>query len=128
MSCFLLIQKQTYVTIIKGDNMLNDIKNNSILIIPNSIKNKIIKEANKKKLNIKIMSLNELIKKYTFDYNEKTIYHLMKKENIKYEIAENYIKNIYYIENKLYNNIKLDKLVEIKNYLEERLLNTSKKT
>ena len=42
MSCFLLIQKQTYVTIIKGDNMLNDIKNNSILIIPNSIKNKII--------------------------------------------------------------------------------------
>lgn len=102
--------------------MLENIKNNSILIIPNNIKNKTIEEINKKNLNIKIITLDELIKKYTFDYNEKTIYHLMKKENIKYEIALNYIKNIYYIENKNYNNIKLDKLVEIKNYLEENNL------
>ena len=102
--------------------MLDNIKNNSILIIPSNIKKRIIKELNKKNLNIKIMSLNELIKKYTFDYNERTIYHLMKKENIKYEIAENYIKNIYYIENKKYNNIKLDKLVKIKEYLEKNNL------
>jgi ATP-dependent helicase/nuclease subunit B len=102
--------------------MLSNIKNNSILIIPSNIKKRIIKELNKKNLNIKTISLNELIKKYTFDYNEKTIYYLMKKENIKYEIAENYIKNIYYIENKKYNNIKLDKLVEIKKYLEENNL------
>ena len=102
--------------------MLNKIENNSILIIPNTIKNKVIKELNKKALNIKIMPLNELIKKYTFDYNEKTIYHLMKKENIKYDIAKNYIENIYYIEDKNYENIKLDKLVEIKKYLEENNL------
>lgn len=101
--------------------MLN-IENNSILVIPNSIKTKIIKELNKKLLNIKIMSLEELLKKYTFDYDEKTIYYLMKKENIKYDIAKNYIKNIYYIDNKEYNNIKLDKLVNIKNYLEENNL------
>ena len=102
--------------------MLNKIENNSILIIPNTIKNKVIKELNKKALNIKIISLKELIKKYTFDYNEKTIYHLMKKENIKYDIAKNYIENIYYIEDKNYENIKLDKLVEIKKYLEENNL------
>ena len=102
--------------------MLDKIENNSILIIPNTIKNKVIKELNKKALNIKIMSLNELIKKYTFDYNEKTIYHLMKKENIKYDIAKNYIENIYYIEDKNYENIKLDKLVEIKKYLKENNL------
>lgn len=102
--------------------MLDKIENNSILVIPNTIKNKVIKELNKKTLNIKIMSLNELIKKYTFDYNEKTIYHLMKKENIKYDIAKNYIENIYYIEDKNYENIKLDKLVEIKKYLEENNL------
>ena len=59
--------------------MLDKIENNSILIIPNTIKNKVIKELNKKTLNIKIISLKELIKKYTFDYNEKTIYYLMKK-------------------------------------------------
>ena len=110
-----MIERQTYVTIIKGDSMLENIKNNSILVIPNNIKKRIIKELNNKLLNIKIMSLNELTKKYTFDYNEKTIYYLMKKENIKYDIAKNYIENIYYIENKNYNNIKLDKLVEIKN-------------
>ena len=102
--------------------MLDKIENNSILIIPNTIKNKVIKELNKKTLNIKIISLKELIKKYTFDYNEKTIYYLMKKESIKYDIAKNYIENIYYIEDKNYENIKLDKLVEIKKYLEENNL------
>lgn len=102
--------------------MLENIENNSILIIPNSKKKSIIQELNKKKLNIKIMSLNELIKKYTFNYNEKTIYNLMKKENIKYDIAENYIKNIYYIDNQKYENKKLDKLVNIKEYLEENNL------
>ena len=102
--------------------MLENIKNNSILIAQNNIKEKIIKQINKQMLNIKIMSFEELIKKYTFDYNEKTIYYLMKKENIKYDIAKNYIENIYYIENKNYNNIKLDKLVEIKNYLHQNNL------
>lgn len=102
--------------------MLDKIENNSILIIPSSIKNKVIKELNTKALNIKIMTLKELIKKYTFDYNEKTIYHLMKKENIKYDIAKNYIENIYYIEDKNYENIKLKKLVNIKKYLEENNL------
>jgi len=102
--------------------MFENIENNSILIIPKKQKEKIIRELNKKLLNIKTMSLDELIKKYTFDYNEKTIYHLMKKENIKYDIAKNYIENIYYIENIKYNNIKLDKLVEIKKYLEENNL------
>ena len=42
--------------------MLDKIENNSILIIPNTIKNKVIKELNKKALNIKIIPLKELIK------------------------------------------------------------------
>lgn len=99
-----------------------ELENNSIILIPNNKKNNIIKELNKTLLNIKIMSIEEFIKKYIFDYNEKTIYKLMKKENIKYDTAKNYIKNLYYIENKEYNNIKLDKLVSIKNYLKENNL------
>ena len=98
------------------------LENNSILLISKKEKNTILKEINKNLLNIKIMTIEEFIKKYTFDYNEKTIYNLMKKENIKYDIALNYIKNIYYIEEKNYNNIKLNKLVEIKNYLKENNL------
>ena len=99
-----------------------ELENNSIILIPNNKKNNIIKELNKTLLNIKIMSIEEFIKKYIFDYNKKTIYKLMKKENIKYDTAKNYIKNLYYIENKEYNNIKLDKLVSIKNYLKENNL------
>ena len=104
--------------------MLDKIENNSILLIPNTKKEEIIKKINQKHLNIKTMTLQEFIKKYTFNYNEKTIYSLMKKENIKYDIAKNYIDNIYYVESKDYNNIKLNKLVEIKKYLEENNLLT----
>ena len=63
---------------------VNNIENNSIIITPQYKKNKIIKELNNKLLNIKIMSLDEFIKKLTFDYDEKTIYYLMQKENIKF--------------------------------------------
>lgn len=101
---------------------INQIENNSIIIVPQHKKANIIKQLNNKLLNIKIMSLDEFIKKLTFDYDEKTIYYLMQKENIKYEIAKNYIKNIYYIDNKDYNNIKINKLVEIKNFLEQNNL------
>ena len=41
--------------------MLANIKNNSILVIPNLIKNKVIKELNKKTLNIKIKWINKKI-------------------------------------------------------------------
>ena len=94
-----------------------NIENNTLLIVPNTLKHKVIKSI-KKIVNYKIMSLNEFIKKYYFDYNEESIYFLMKKYNIKYDNALMYLKNIYYIENKEYNNEKLDKLVEIKQELE----------
>ena len=101
---------------------MNDIENNSILLVSNKEKENIIKIINEQQKNIKIMSIEEFIKKYTFDYDEKTIYNLMKKYNIKYDVAKNYIKNIYYIENKDYQNEKINKLVEIKQYLEQNNL------
>ena len=63
---------------------INQIENNSIIIVPQHKKTNIIKQLNNKLLNIKIMSLDEFIKKLTFYYYEKTIYYLMQKENIKY--------------------------------------------
>lgn len=99
-----------------------DLENNSIILVSNKEKKSIITNLNKKFLNIKVMTIEEFIKKYTFDYDEKTIYKLMTKYNIKYEIAKNYIKNIYYIDEMDYNNEKINKLVEIKKYLEENNL------
>lgn len=97
------------------------IENNTLLIVPNSLKKNIIKNI-KEIVNYKIMSLDEFIKKYYFDYKIESIYFLMNKYNIKYDIAKVYLKNIYYIDNKKYNDFKLDKLVEVKNYLEDNNL------
>ena len=54
---------------------------NYILLVPNNIKKEIIKKVREKhyNYNIKFMSIEEFTKKITFDYNEKTIYYLMKR-------------------------------------------------
>lgn len=94
-----------------------------ILLIPNSIKKNIIEKVREKyyNYNIKFMSLEEFIKKYTFDYDNKTIYNLMKAYNINYDTALVYLDNLYYISDKL-NNAKMDKLKEIKKFLDDNRL------
>ncbi len=93
------------------------IKDNIILVIPDNLKKRILLMLNNmdKIYNIKIINLNELVNKLTFTYDEKTIYYLIKKYNIKYEVAKVYLDNIKYVSlNKIYNIKKLDKLCEIK--------------
>ena len=99
-----------------GGNMLENIKNNTIIICNSSYKMQIL-ESIKKLINIKFMSMDEFIKSYYFDYDEKTILYLIKKYNIKYEIALEYLNNLIYIEDKNYNNEKLDFLVNLKKEL-----------
>lgn len=104
--------------IILGGNMI--FKDNSILIIPNNIKKKVLLKLNDLDniYNIKILSLNEFINILTFTYDEEAIYYLIKKFNIKYEVAEVYLSNIKYIdENNNYNVKKITKLKEIKKEL-----------
>ena len=96
------------------------ILDNSIVICSNQMKKNILNQN--LLLNIKIMTINELIKKLTFDYDEKAIFHIMQKENIKYSLAQMYLDNIYYIENKEYESPKLKKLVEIKESVKELLI------
>lgn len=100
-----------------------DVMKECILLIPNSIKKSIIKIVREKyyNYNIKFMSLEEFIKKYTFDYDNKTIYYLMKEYHINYDIALIYLNNLYHISNKL-DNKKMDKLREIKRYLDDNNL------
>ena len=93
--------------------MLETIKNNTIIICNNNYKMQILKDI-KKLINIKFMSMDEFIKSYYFDYDEKTILYVIKKYNIKYEIVLEYLNNLIYIEDKNYNNKKLDFLVNLK--------------
>ena len=68
-----------------------------IVLIPNSIKKNIIKEVRNKyyNYNIKFLSLEEFIEKYTFSYNNKTIYYLMREYNLNLSSAMVYIKNLF---------------------------------
>ena len=99
---------------------LNDIKNETIIICNESDKRKILMKN--KLINIKIMNMKQFISKYCFDYDDATVIYVMEKYNVKYEIALVYIKNLYYVENKVYNIKKLDFLVNLKNELDEKNL------
>ena len=96
---------------------------NYILLVPNNIKKEIIKKVREKhyNYNIKFMSIEEFTKKITFDYNEKTIYYLMKRFNINKDISKLYLDNLYYIDNNL-DNEKMNKLIKIKKYLDDNNL------
>lgn len=95
------------------------IKDNIILVVPDNIKSKVLLEINElsELYNIKIMSLNELISNLTYIYDEETIYYLIKKYKIKYEIAKVYLDNIKYVDTTNYKNNKLDRLSKIRQEL-----------
>ena len=67
--------------------MINRFKYIDVLIVKNNIKNKIIEELNNNGLfNIKVMSLKEVLNKYYFTYDEKTIYYLVSKYNYNIDV------------------------------------------
>ncbi|MBQ2946289.1 MAG: PD-(D/E)XK nuclease family protein [Bacilli bacterium] len=96
--------------------MLETIKNNTIIICNNNYKIQILKDI-KKIINIKFMSMDEFIKSYYFDYDEKTILYVIKKYNVKYDTALEYLNNLIYIEDKKYIQDKLNFLVNLKKEL-----------
>ena len=105
-------------------DFLKDIEPNSFLLIPNVIKDNILGYIDKNNLllNIKLLSFSELKKGLFYDYNNKSIYEVMNAFNTTYSLAKNYIDNTYYIVEESYNNPKLNKLLEIKNYLNDNNL------
>lgn len=105
-------------------NFIEELNNKSILICSNSDKRKVLNELynEKKLLDFKIMNLNEFIKKVTFDYDTKTIYYIMNEYHLSFENAKSFINELYYIENKQYNDEKLVFLSNMKNKLMENHL------
>lgn len=103
-------------------NFIDDIENNSILLIPNNIKNKVldyINDTNTLK-SIKIISFNDLKTGLYYTYNNETIKSIMTKYNINYTIAKTFIENTYYVEKR--SNNKIDNIIEIKEYLNQNNL------
>lgn len=94
-------------------NIESFLKDNTLLIVPNNLKIKILMMFDKfnELKNIKIMSLEDVLRHLYFDYNEETIFRMMTKYSLKYNISKVYIENMYYIDTYLYDSDKLNDLV-----------------
>ncbi len=103
---------------------MNFIKDNSLIICTNNIKKDILLYLTKNKImkNIKFMTLEEFVKSLTFSYDKKVISFLMEKYNLKYNVVKQILKNLYFVEEKKYNNKKLDELVKIKKDIKEYII------
>ena len=100
------------------------LENNKIYIVPDNLKKELLLDISKKKMlvNIKFYNLKEFISNLTFKYDEKSIYYLMEQYNYKYDNAKTILDNLYYVEDKKYNNEKIDKLVNIKKEIKNLLI------
>lgn len=96
--------------------------NNKVLIINDGTKESLVKLLSGKLLNIKLITLSELKKKYYFDYDKESIYFICKKYNVNHDIAKIYLDNLYYISE--IDNEKIRLLKEIKNELDSNNLLT----
>ena len=101
-------------------DFINSISRETLIICGDSDKKNILKR--KKLINYKVMNIEQFMSKFCFEYDEFTIKYVMEHYNVKYDIALVYLKNLYYIENKIYNIKKLDFLVKLKDELDEHNL------
>ncbi len=97
-------------------HFIDEIEENTLLIVPNTLKTKVLKYINSldKLINVKIFDFNEIKKHLFFDYKEDAILYLMDKYHYKYEVSKTLIDNMYYIEDKKYSSDKLNRLVTLK--------------
>lgn len=77
-----------------------EIKQNTILIIPGKIKEKVLTFMSQNKIcaPLKIIEYENLKKLIFFDYDEDTILYLKNKYQMKKEVAKTYLENMYYID------------------------------
>ena len=101
-------------------DFINDIKSETLIICSDSVKKYILNMH--KLVPIKIMNITEFMHKYLFSYDEAAILFVMNEYHLKYEIAKEYIDNIYYVNDISYGNDKLDLLVDIKRKLKDNNL------
>ena len=104
--------------------IIDIIKDDSIIICPNNIKDKIVKSISNldKIYSYKIYSESEFKNALFLNYDYKTILYLSKKLNKNYHIVKEYLQAISYVDLKSYNSKKLNNLVLLKKDLIENNL------
>lgn len=96
-------------------DFLKNIKNKTLIIVEDNLKNKILEIIDKqnKLINLKILTITEFYKRYFFDYNKETLYYLCKNYNLSVSNSKMYLDNIKYVINKESNNQNIIKLQEM---------------
>ena len=99
-----------------------NIKDNTLLIIPNEIKEEMILKITSENnlLDVKYISLEELYKNF-FYYDIKAIYYLMDKYKFKYEVALTYLDNMFYV-NDDFEDDKLKLLLKLKDEVKDYII------
>ena len=105
-------------------DFLKELEDNSILIVPSIIKNKILDyiDNNNLLINVKLSSFNEFKKGLLFDYTNEALYKVMQIKNVTLETAKDFVENLYYLNESSYEDNKLNELLEIKKELENNNL------
>ena len=105
-------------------DFLKNINEDSILLIPNNIKDKVLNYINNEKLliNIKIISFNDLLKGLFYGFTNEAIYEVMSTKGVTYETAKDFINNTYYLNGENENKEKIKYIKEIKEDLDNKNL------
>ena len=101
-------------------DFINNIESETLIICNNNIKDIIIDMHLFKP--IKFMNKETFLHKYFFEYDENTILYIINKYNVRYDIAKEYLDNLYYVTDMQYNIPKLDFLVNLKHELTDNNL------
>ncbi len=105
-------------------DFLDKIDSDSIILIPNNIKNKVLTYINENKLliNIKIMSFNDLLHGLYYSYTNEAIVNVMRSEKVTFETAKDFIKNTYYLNGENEDKEKIKFIKKIKDDLSSKNL------
>ncbi len=106
--------------------MIDKLLNNDTLIVPSNIKKLILEELTKEKklINIKFYTKEEFIKEYFCSYKKDAIYFVMKQYNYTYDVAKEYLNNIYFDYDKvseLYNILKDNEYLIFNKYFKNNI-------
>jgi len=97
-------------------DLLKYIDKETLLIIPNNIREKVVNYFGKKSelFNIKLMCLEEVKKHFYFDYDVRAVLYLMDNYCLEPDIAHTILELLYLVDNKEYTDEKLLFLVLLK--------------
>ena len=100
-------------------DFIKQLKDNSILLVPYNIKDKILEyiDLNNILKPIKIITFNDLKNGLLYTYENQAIYEVMKRYNVNYGVAKNYISDTYYVDDS--DNFKMNHLRDVKSFLDE---------